>query len=113
MQGAWTKWAPDNEKTRLVGAHFCGGPVGTFLVNNLGGIIIGYFSWAELFYFCAASNLIWLLLWSFLVFDSPEDHKYISDQERAYIITNRSNLRKNSNANNKQAPPYLKIFTSG
>ena len=64
MQGAWTPWAPDAEKTRLVGAHFCGGPLGTFLVLITGGKLISSFGWETIFY-CSAgqsSNLIYFLL---------------------------------------------------
>ena len=62
MQGAWTPWAPDAEKTRLVGAHFCGGPLGTFLVLITGGKLISSFGWQI---YCSAgqsSNSIYYLL---------------------------------------------------
>ena len=55
MQGAWTPWAPDAEKTRLVGAHFCGGPLGTFLVLITGGKLISSFGWETIFY-CSAGQ---------------------------------------------------------
>ncbi len=56
MQGAWTPWAPDAEKTRLVGAHFCGGPLGTFLVLITGGKLISSFGWETIFY-CSAGQV--------------------------------------------------------
>ena len=56
MQGAWTPWAPDAEKTRLVGAHFCGGPLGTFLVLIAGGKLISSFGWETIFY-CSAGQV--------------------------------------------------------
>ena len=57
MQGAWTPWAPEAEKTRLVGAHFCGGPMGTFLVLITGGKLISSFGWETIFYCSAGQSL--------------------------------------------------------
>lgn len=76
MQGAWTPWAPDAEKTRLVGAHFCGGPLGTFLVLITGGKLISSFGWETIFY-CSAgqsSNLIYYLL------SSADNQKYLGNE---------------------------------
>jgi hypothetical protein len=41
-----------------------------------------------------AACFVWLALWMFLVYDNPEDHPWISQQERDYITTNRATLNK-------------------
>jgi hypothetical protein len=37
---------------------------------------------------------VWLALWLVLVFDNPEDHPWISQQEKDYIVGNRAELQK-------------------
>ena len=76
MQGTWTPWAPNAEKTRLVGAHFCGGPLGTFLVLITGGKLISSFGWETIFYGSAgqSSNSIYYLL------SSADNLKYLGNE---------------------------------
>ena len=85
MQGAWTKWAPSSEKTRLVGAHFSGGPIGTFIISQLAGFIGHSYGWEPIFQVSGAVNLIFVVFWCFLVYDSPETHPYITTEERDFI----------------------------
>ena len=85
MQGAWTKWAPSSEKSRLVGAHFAGGPIGTFLINQLAGFVGDAYGWEPIFKVSGVLNLLFVFFWCFLVYDSPETHPYITTEERDFI----------------------------
>ena len=85
MQGAWTKWAPSSEKSRLVGAHFSGGPIGTFLINQLAGFVGDAYGWEPIFKVSGVLNLLFVVCWCFLVYDSPETHPYITTEERDFI----------------------------
>ena len=75
------------KKTRLVGAHFCGGPLGTFLVLITGGKLISSFGWETIFYGSAgqSSNSIYYLL------SSTDNLKYLGNElEKAFL----KNLRR-------------------
>ena len=41
LQGMWTQWAPKQEKSRLVCAHFMGVPSGSVLISLIGGKLGG------------------------------------------------------------------------
>ena len=81
MQGAWSSWAPESEKSRLVGAHFTGTSIGSWMITILGGYIGHYYGWEPIFYSAAAINLCFLIVWYFTVFESPEDHPYIDESD--------------------------------
>lgn len=85
MQGAWSNWAPESEKSRLVGAHFTGTSLGSWFITIMGGNIGHYFGWEPIFYSAAIINLIFVTVWYFVVFKSPEDHPNISESELNFI----------------------------
>jgi len=54
------------------------------------GVILAYLSWTWVFYITSLITFIWNVLWFLFVFDSPEDDKYISEEEKQYIISTRT-----------------------
>ena len=85
MQGAWSSWAPESEKSRLVGAHFTGTSVGSWIITIMGGMIGHHFGWEPIFVSAAIINFVFVTIWYFTVFESPEDHPYISQNELDFI----------------------------
>ena len=57
------------------------------------GYLCDLVSWESVFYVFGALGVVWFIAWSFLVFDGPDVHPSISEEEKAYIqvlhITNR------------------------
>lgn len=41
--------------------------------------------------FSGALSLLWCAVWLFFITDNPDDHMYISEQEKKYIASNRAN----------------------
>ena len=58
LQGMWTEWAPEQEKSRLVCALFLGAPFGSVFIALIGGRLGHAFGWKSLFDFSAAMNLL-------------------------------------------------------
>lgn len=56
-------------------------------------------------------NILWVILWIVLVYDSPETHPFINEDEKGYIVTTRNS--KKASQKTETVPPYFKIFTSG
>lgn len=52
----------------------------------LSGIIAAKLGWEQVFYIMGGASAIWLLLWGFLVADSPEKQPLISQDEREMIV---------------------------
>ncbi len=42
--------------------------------------------WPWAFYVPGSIGVVWFSLWSLLISESPENHPYISEKERAYIM---------------------------
>ena len=120
------------ERSRLVGAHFSGGPIGTFIISQLAGFIGHQYGWEPIFRVSGILNVVFVLGWIFLVYDAPETHPYITNKERDYIskyqlhncgfissatpiltrdlVETRSKPKSTSKV---ESVPYRKILTSG
>ena len=107
LQGMWTEWAPEQEKSRLVCALFLGAPFGSVFIAFIGGRLGHAFGWKSLFDFSAAMNLLCALLFFILVRNTPLDHPYISKSEKEYIMETRNQQRKT-----QKMPPYSKMLKS-
>jgi ACS family sodium-dependent inorganic phosphate cotransporter-like MFS transporter 5 len=42
--------------------------------------------WPSIFYIFGIVGIVWFVLWMILAAKSPEDHRFISDKERDYIV---------------------------
>lgn len=80
------------------------------------GILADYVGWESIFYVWGAAGCVWFILWSFLVFSTPEEHPRISKEEKAYIMFNIYDEGPNSQHTTMEGrlplPPYRHIFTS-
>ena len=104
LQGMWTQWAPKQEKSRLVCAHFMGVPSGSVLISLIGGKLGGAFGWKSLFYFSGVANLVCGICWYILVRENPKSHPFISDDEREYILENRLSQKKPKKVKESKIP---------
>ena len=109
---AW--WSPVNEKLTLTAIMYSGfsfsGLVGNLLSGYLCQIPIDY-GWPFIYYAFGTITAIFVVLWVALYSRTPEDHPFVSEEEKTHIITQRAGM---DNANKKKVdrPPYKQIFTS-
>uniref|UniRef100_A0AAQ5Z5M5 Sialin n=1 Tax=Amphiprion ocellaris TaxID=80972 RepID=A0AAQ5Z5M5_AMPOC len=101
MYTMWAAWAPPLERSRLLTITYIGAQLGTVVCLPLSGQICFYLDWTYVFYIFGAVGLVWFILWSFLVFNSPNTHPRISERERLYI----------TNSNILAAPSVMKGLT--
>ena len=86
LQGCWSLWGPPLETSNLISIYTAGNSVGTCLIFPLGGLLAGSnLGWQSIFYFTGGSGILWCILWTFLVYDSPAKHPRISKEEQVYI----------------------------
>ncbi|XP_064642152.1 sialin-like [Lineus longissimus] len=88
MHSLWAKWAPPLERTKLISFTYAGTMLGNILAFFLSGVLCAYGfdnGWPSIFYLFGGGTLIWLVFWTFFVFDSPNDHPRITAAEREYI----------------------------
>ncbi|PZC71004.1 sialin [Helicoverpa armigera] len=102
------RWVPQAEKGKFIAA-LMGGTLGTVVTWSLTGLIMENHGWSAAFYVPAAIAAAWCFIWWYLVADSPNEHKMISEKEKTYILTA---LGDRVQTKSKSMPPFKKIATS-
>lgn len=108
MHAMWASWAPPLERSRLLTISYAGGQLGTVVALPLSGQICFYLDWTYVFYIFGAVGLVWFVLWTCFVSNSPSSHKRISEAERTYITSS----LKNELSPTTDRIPWASIFKS-
>ncbi|KAG8582002.1 hypothetical protein GDO81_007887 [Engystomops pustulosus] len=87
MHAMWSSWAPPLERSRLLSLSYAGCQLGTVVSLPVSGLICYYLDWIYVFYIFGALGVVWFILWFFLVSDTPQSHRTISDSEKEYILS--------------------------
>ena len=93
----------------MQGIFWSGASFGTLIIFTLAGYIAENLGWEAVFYVTGVSSLVWVLVWFYLVYDTPAQHPRIDQEEREYIET--SIGEKNLDRTNL-VTPWRSIFTS-
>ncbi|XP_055919835.1 putative inorganic phosphate cotransporter [Eupeodes corollae] len=103
-------WAPPSEVTRFGALSYNGAAVGIVLAMGSSGFIAkSSWGWPGISYFAGVLGIIWNVIWHFLGNNSPASSKYISPEERDFILESQ---QKNNGAQRKIPIPWKAIFTS-
>nr|XP_046913027.1 sialin-like [Dermatophagoides farinae] len=103
------QWMPKMERTRGTTITFTGAMIGTVITMPMAAQFNeSSWGWAASYYLLGIVGIIWFILYSFLVYESPESHPFISRQEYNYIIENGGGKQMEM----KVIIPYREIFTS-
>ncbi|EFN88313.1 sialin [Harpegnathos saltator] len=108
MHDMTAKWIPPNERSRFVSAYL-GSSVGVAITYPLCAAVSSSFGWGASFHVTSFLGVIWYFFWHFFVYDSPQQHPRISDEEKKYIVDNISG----SVDDQQKEIPWKAIFRSG
>ena len=86
----WSRWAPVNERTILVGISQMACYLGTLACNALSGLIADQLGWQWIFYIYGITAVLWAIIWLTYFKNLPEEMTSINAIELNYIIENRS-----------------------
>lgn len=50
------------------------------------GIIASSISWEAVFYIEGGVSVLWMILWSLLIADTPQEQRFITEAERNFIV---------------------------
>ena len=100
---AATEWFPVRERALAVGIFNAGTALGSTLAVPLIGAISLYYGWRAAFLFSGGLGLAWLPLWAWL-YHKPEDHRNITEEERALITAGRAGTETAA------APPPMRVL---
>ncbi|PZC71005.1 hypothetical protein B5X24_HaOG214449 [Helicoverpa armigera] len=95
-------WVPPTERNHFMWAY-CGITTGSFCTFLMCAAVHYYSHWRVGFYISGSIQMVWAIIWVFIVTDSPRKHPYISDEEQTYLVNTIGNIFaiKSTNA---QAP---------
>lgn len=120
ISAIFVKWAPPFEKSRIIGFSSSGSNIGNVVALPLGGFLCNLDNcWKTMFYIFGFSGVVWFFLFLLLTADSPNEHKFISQREKTFVInhteTNLAALSEQEPINKTGKPepvPWLAIFKS-
>lgn len=110
MHEIWSKWAPPLERSRMGSIQYAGTFVGIVIAMSTCGILSETFGWESVFYVYGVVGCIWYIFWVWIVRESPEKDKHISEEEKRYIMA--SLKRSQSDPTKPRVIPWKSIFTS-
>ena len=84
-------WFPTKERALAQGIFNSGAAIGGIIAIPLVAYMTVYFSWQMVFVIIGLVGLLWLIPWIILVKAPPKSHPWITDEERAYILTGQRN----------------------
>ncbi|KAG8187236.1 hypothetical protein JTE90_020665 [Oedothorax gibbosus] len=112
MYAMFSRWAPVQERSRLLSICTIGQHVGTIVTMPTSGFLIQYGvmgGWPSVFYLFGSIGCIWFVFWVLLVYNSPTEHPRISKSELMYI---QQNLTEMTPEMKNRPIPWGKIFRS-
>lgn len=88
IQSLFGRWAPLLESSALIGFVFSGQLLGNIVCLSISGFLCVYGfdnGWGSIFYIFGGISLLFSCLWFYFVYDSPELHPSLSQEERSYL----------------------------
>ncbi|XP_055294874.1 sialin [Sitodiplosis mosellana] len=105
-------WAPPTERSTMSALVYAGTSLGTVMSMLLAGFLAGNYGWESVFYVMGLLSAIWILLWVWLIQDSPSKQPLISQEERNYINSSLGSGDKHGQEEAKSPVPWRRVFTS-
>ncbi|KAJ9591410.1 hypothetical protein L9F63_002016 [Diploptera punctata] len=104
-----SRWYTVEERQFMSSIIFTSSSFSTVLTLSTSGVIADAEGWPFVFYLFGGLTTFWIIPWLLFVYDSPEEHPYISDKEKSHIL---NSLAKYKNDKASKIVPWLAILTS-
>jgi MFS family permease len=80
-------WFPQRELGRANALFLISLPLSSALTNPISGWLVSHYGWRMLFFFEGIVSLALIAVWLPLISDRPEQAKWISQEEKEYLLT--------------------------
>lgn len=80
-------WFPNAERGRATAAFLASASISQIIIGPMSSILLLSNSWRILFYVSSGACLVLFLLWMTCFTERPEDAKWLSEEEKHYIIS--------------------------
>ena len=91
------EWFPTKERAFAQGLFNSGAAIGGIVAIPIIALLSAYFSWKMIFVIIGLLGLLWLIPWMYIVKSPPNEHPWITDEEKNYILTGQKNEDVNGN----------------
>ena len=106
MTARWI--TPASRNTFIAGAYF-GSTFGLMLTYPMCGALVDAYGWESAYYVIGGITTAWFIFWCIFVYDTPDSHPRISQEEREYI---NNALHENVNDKESLPVPWKSMLTS-
>ena len=81
------EWFPVHERALAQGIFNSGAAIGGIISPLLLGFLAAFMGWKAIFIVIGLVGLLWLIPWLIIYKSKPEDHPWLSEDEREYILS--------------------------
>jgi len=103
------EWFPTKERALAQGIFNSGAAIGGIISIPLIAYLAIFFSWKAIFVIVGLTGLLWLIPWLILVKAPPQEHPWITPEEREYILTGQKN--QDSESGNDYTPTTRQLLS--
>jgi len=96
-----SNWFPKNEIGRANALFVASMPISSVITNPISGWIVANHGWRYLFFIEGGISLLLIFIWLPMISDRPEEAKWISKEEKEYLIATLSAEKAENAANHK------------
>jgi len=105
------RWAPATERSWMAGIANVGTIIGTVVAVPVSAqLCSSSLGWPSVFYLFGGLGVIWGILWYFLATSTPEKCRWMSDEEKRYIVHSRGVASFEDKV--RRRVPWEKLLTS-
>lgn len=100
MHSMLAQWSPKFERSTATALVHAGAHVGAMAALTFSGFLAASTflgGWPAVFYVFGFLGCVWFVFWIYLVYDSPEEHPRITQEEYDYIIVNQGDEKVQKN----------------
>ncbi|XP_037784237.1 uncharacterized transporter slc-17.2-like isoform X1 [Penaeus monodon] len=83
-----SRWSPPDELATMVSVAFSGMLLGNMVALGGSGFVVEWFGWRWVFWLGGLLALAWTPLWLAFVRESPEEHPWITEEEKRLLAVN-------------------------
>ncbi|KAI6206859.1 hypothetical protein M3Y94_00962200 [Aphelenchoides besseyi] len=107
-------WIPTHELSTAASIYTNGNQMAGFVGFPLSALLCdSSFKWPAIFYVCSIIGVVWLVIWSLTITDTPQSCRLMSKKERVYLNEQLQHHQTDDNKQAKREPiPYRAMLTS-
>ena len=80
-------WFPSKERALAQGIFNSGAAIGNIVSAPLIWVLFAAFGWKATFLIVGGAGLLWIIPWLIVYKSEPEDHPWLTEEERSYILS--------------------------